>query len=406
MEMRNSKDYEVIIKLISNSILSSSIMEEFEKLDREKKKTKPQDRFLPENYWRLFKRPDYPDKVHLEIMKEWVEKLSEKEIVEVYKLLQIANKTVKEREQEAKNKVYEIHPEPETYRGHVIVPKPILTPITEPIPQLLESIDNLSKDSVIRTLSIVLDYNCEAFHSLLPGKSVYEIDLFTSEFTNSDQIREHFKDEITKYLNSDKAQEVIKAIKKKTGNETCEGSIVVLEEGISTEHSLKENQNYIQIQNKIYYRRAVLYKSDIEFIIVAMKDRKILENAYYVERTNEKKLLDDLKLSVIHRKKKKHLREEDKEVLPLSEEELELLEIWLNKDPELYYEKIRLMKEAHKRTYNYDKKTYEWLKKDLELYPEKILLWQKSMNKSNSNKINETFDQIPLEDFDIGDKKR
>ena len=179
-----------------------------------------------------------------------------------------------------------------------------------------------------------------------------EIDKFTVQFDNSEQIRAYFKHNIDPYLISE--QKIISSIELKTGRK-YRGSIALLQDDFEWNYNPKRNPQYIK-ENTLIKKR-VLYKQDILTALEAIRDEKIMKLALYLDSPKEDKLKNRYPYKGYNLMNEiKHFLYQD--VYP-TEEALTRIYAWFKDDPKTMYEKARVIIQAH----------------------ENIMLDQKSMNK-------------------------
>lgn len=121
-----------------------------------------------------------------------------------------------------------------------------------------------------KTLSIVLDEYGKKSKTLMMGQN-FDIDKFTTKFESSEDLREYFKDEINRYLESEKAY--INACKRKNN-----GRIVTLEI-IETSY----NSYYFNLKR-------VLYKKHLAILNELIKNRKVIQRYIWLSKTRANEL--------------------------------------------------------------------------------------------------------------------
>ena len=104
-----------------------------------------------------------------------------------------------------------------------------------------------------RTLSLVLDDECKINLTLLKADSNEIDDFTTKKFENSEQIREYFKKEITKFL--DENNGYIESVTKKTGKK-FRGRIVILE-------AKEQDSSLYFIEKRVLYKKHLVAFKDM-----------------------------------------------------------------------------------------------------------------------------------------------
>lgn len=104
-----------------------------------------------------------------------------------------------------------------------------------------------------RTLSLVLDDECKISLTLLKADSNDIDDFTTKKFENSEQIRDYFKGEITKFL--DENNGYIESVTKKTGKK-FRGRIVILE-------AKEQDSSLYFIEKRVLYKKHLVAFKDM-----------------------------------------------------------------------------------------------------------------------------------------------
>ena len=118
-----------------------------------------------------------------------------------------------------------------------------------------------------RTLSLVLDDEGKLSLTLMCDEAVKIDEFITNRFENSDQIREHFKEQIDSFL--EKNKNYLDSVSRKTGKK-FRGRIVILE--------ARENNKNIE-----YIEKRVLYKKHLVAFKELVKDENTMKKFLQLE---------------------------------------------------------------------------------------------------------------------------